>query len=209
VSGRFIVFEGGEGTGKSTIAAAIGRRLAHLGHEVVLTREPGGTPAGERVRALLHEDLVPWGEAFAFLVARAQIVHELIRPALDRGAIVLCDRFAASTFAYQGHARGLDLPTLRAANAAVTGGLEPELTVWLDLDPAVGLARKLGETEAIRTGLESLAFHQRVREGYRVLMAEAPPGAWVRVNAARPLVEVEMHAWEAVMGPAGRGSGAG
>jgi len=200
VSGRFIVFEGGEGSGKSTVAAAIGRRLAHLGYEVVLTREPGGTPAGERVRALLHEDLVPWGEAFAFLVARAQIVHDLIRPALERNAIVLCDRFAASTFAYQGYARGLDLATLGAANAAATRGLDPELTVWLDLDPAVGLARKLGEAEAIRTGLESLAFHQKVREGYRALMVAAPPGTWVRVNAARPLVEVEVHAWEAIAG---------
>lgn len=200
MSGRFIVFEGGEGAGKTTVAAAIGRRLAHMGNEVVLTREPGGTPAGERVRALLHENLVPWGEAFAFLVARAQIVHELIRPALDRGAIVLCDRFAASMFAYQGYARGLDLATLRAANAAVTGGLEPELIIWLDLDPAVGLARKLGEAESIRTGLESVAFHERVREGYRRLMDEAPPGTWVRINAAQPLVEVEMRAWEAITG---------
>lgn len=171
-----------------------------MGNEVVLTREPGGTPAGERVRALLHENLVPWGEAFAFLVARAQVVHELIQPALDRGAIVLCDRFAASTFAYQGYARGLDLATLRAANAAVTGGLEPELIIWLDLDPAVGLARKLGEAESIRTGLESVAFHERVREGYRRLMDEAPPGTWVRINAAQPLVEVEMRAWEAITG---------
>ncbi len=200
MSGRFIVFEGGEGAGKTTVAAAVGRRLAHMGNEVVLTREPGGTPAGERVRALLHENLVPWGEAFAFLVARAQIVHELIQPALDRGAIVLCDRFAASTFAYQGYARGLDLATLRAANAAVTGGLEPELIIWLDLDPAVGLARKLGEAESIRTGLESVAFHERVREGYRRLMDEAPPGTWVRINAAQPLVEVEMRAWEAITG---------
>lgn len=200
MSGRFIVFEGGEGAGKTTVAAAVGRRLAHMGNEVVLTREPGGTPAGERVRALLHENLVPWGEAFAFLVARAQVVHELIQPALDRGAIVLCDRFAASTFAYQGYARGLDLATLRAANAAVTGGLEPELIIWLDLDPAVGLARKLGEAESIRTGLESVAFHERVREGYRRLMDEAPPGTWVRINAAQPLVEVEMRAWEAITG---------
>ncbi|MBE7519968.1 MAG: dTMP kinase [Thermoflexaceae bacterium] len=200
MSGRFIVFEGGEGAGKTTVTAAVGRRLAHIGHEVVLTREPGGTPAGERVRALLHENLVPWGEAFAFLVARAQIVHELIQPALDRGAIVLCDRYAASTFAYQGYARGLDLATLRAANAAVTNGLEPELTVWLDLEPAVGLARKLGEAESIRTGLESVAFHERVRDGYRRQMEEAAPGSWVRINAAQPLVEVEMRAWEAITG---------
>ncbi len=200
MTGRFIVFEGGEGAGKSTLAAAIGRRLMAAGREVVLTREPGGTAAGERIRALLHEELVPWAEALAFLVARAQIVHEVIRPALSRGAIVLCDRFAASTYAYQGYARGLDLATLRAANCAATGGLEPELVVWLDLDPAVGLARKLGETEAIRTGLESVEFHRRVRAGYEALMAEAAEGSWVRVDATLPVAAVEDRAWEAITG---------
>jgi dTMP kinase len=197
-TGRFIVFEGGEGSGKSTAAKAVVRRLEASGREVVLTREPGGTPVGERVRALLHEELTPWAEAFAFLVARAQLVETVIRPALARGAVVICDRYAASTFAYQGYARGLDLAALRAANAAATGGLEPDLTVFLDIDPAVGVARKHGEGEAIRTGLESLEFHGRVRQGYLALMAEAPAGSWVRVDASRAAAEVEAAAWAAI-----------
>jgi dTMP kinase len=152
------------------------------------------------VRQLLHLDLAPWAEAFAFLAARAQVVHEVIRPALERRATVLCDRFEASTFAYQGHARGLDLASLRAANAAATGGLHPDLTVWLDLEPEVGLARKHGEAEAIRTGLESLAFHHRVREGYGALMAEAPPTSWIKLDATRPPPELADDAFRAITG---------
>lgn len=188
----FIVFEGGEGSGKSTAGAAVAERLRADGRDVLLTREPGGTRAGEIVRALLHEQLAPWAEAFAFLAARAQIVAEVIRPALDRGAIVICDRYEASFFAYQGYARGLDLATLRTANAAATGGLSPSLTVWLDIDPAAGLKRKHGEVEAIRTGLEGLAFHEKVREGYLRQMEAAPPGSWVRLDAsAAPLMVAE------------------
>ncbi|MGH2609110.1 MAG: dTMP kinase [Tepidiformaceae bacterium] len=183
LTGRFIVFEGGEGAGKSTLISLLAPRLRESGAEVLTVREPGGTEVGEQVRELLHLPLTPWAEAFAFLAARAQVVDEVIRPALERGAVVLCDRFEASTFAYQGHARGLDLATLRAANAAATGGLQPDLTIWLDLDPEAGLARKHGEAEAIRTGLESLEFHRLVRVGYAALMAEAPPGSWLRLDA--------------------------
>jgi len=186
----FIVLEGGEGSGKSTAAAALADALRSDGQEVLLTREPGGTPAGELVRKLLHEQLTPWAEAFAFLAARAQLVAEVIRPALDRGQSVICDRFSASTFAYQGYGRGLDLGTLHTANNAATLGLEPTLTILLDVDPEVGLRRKLGEAEAIRTGLETLAFHQKVRAGYHALMAAAPPGSWVKVDATLPMDEV-------------------
>ena len=200
MAGRFIVLEGGEGTGKSTLAAALGRRLVANGTDVELTREPGGTSVGELVRGLLHEELVPWAETFAFLTARAQLVTTVIRPALERGSTVICDRFAASTFAYQGYARGLDLALLRTANAIATGGLEPGLTLFLDLDPAVGLARKGGEAEAIRTGLEALAFHERVRAGYRALAAEAANGTWVTLDASLPPAEVEASAWAALAG---------
>lgn len=162
----------------------------------MLTREPGGTAAGEKIRELLHEHLTPWAEAFAFLAARAQIVHEVIRPALERGAIVLCDRFSPSTLAYQGHGRGLDLATLRAADRAATGGLEPDLVVYLEIDPALGLARKHGETEAIRTGTEGLDFHRRVWAGYRRLMAEAKDGHWVIVDATLPPGQVEAAVWQ-------------
>ena len=187
---RFVVFEGGEGAGKSTLIGVIAPLLQSRGIDVVTVREPGGTVAGEHVRALLHLELAPWAEAFAFLAARAQVVHEVIRPALERGATVLCDRFEASTFAYQGYGRGLDLATLRDANEAATGGLHPGLTVWLDLDPAVGLARKHGEAEAIRTGHESLDFHRRVRDGYGALHAGAPAGAWQMLDATGPLPQL-------------------
>lgn len=200
MSGRFIVFEGGEGSGKSTAAAIFAERLRAEGAEVVLTREPGGTAAGEQVRALLHLELAPWAEAFAFLVARAQIVAEVIRPALARGATVVCDRYEASFFAYQGFARGLDMEALRAANEAASGGLHPDLTIYLDIDPAAGLQRKLGEAEAIRTGTEALDFHRRVREGYFIQMQSTAPGTWVRVDASQPLEAVTAAVWAAGRG---------
>ena len=194
MAGKFIVFEGGEGSGKSTASAAIAARLQAAGVAVVHTREPGGTRAGELVRALLHEKLTPWAELFAFLVARAQLVEEVIRPALERGETVICDRFAPSTFAYQVHARGLDEAAVRSANASATGGLEPDLVVYLDIDPEVGLRRKLGEAEAIRTGLEGLAFHRKVREGY-LAQAAADPGRWVVVDGTLPAAEVVERVW--------------
>ena len=198
--GVFIVLEGGEGAGKSTLAAALAERVRASDREAVVTREPGGTAAGELVRTLLHQPLTPWAETFAFLVARAQIVAEVIWPALERGAVVICDRFAASTFAYQGHARGLDLGSLRAANRLATGGLESALTLFLDIDPVVGLARKRGETEAIRTGLEDVEFHRKVRRGYVAQSMAAPPGAWVTLDAAQPPERIAAWAWESIEG---------
>jgi dTMP kinase len=194
---RFIVFEGGEGSGKSTAAAAIAERLRKAGVSVVQTREPGGTAAGELVRGLLHEELTPWAELFAFLAARAQLVAEVIRPALERGDTVICDRYSPSTFAYQVHARGLNEAVVRAANEAATGGLEPHLVVYLDIDPEVGLRRKHGEAEAIRTGLEGLEFHRKVREGY-LRQAERSGEQWVVVDAARPADEVAEWVWQSV-----------
>jgi dTMP kinase len=194
---RFIVFEGGEGSGKSTASAAIAERLRAAGREVIHTREPGGTRAGELVRGLLHEDLTPWAELFAFLTARAQLVAEVIRPALERGATVICDRFAPSTFAYQVHARSLDGDVVRAANHAATGGLTPDLVVYLDIDPDAGLRRKHGETEAIRTGLEGLAFHQKVREGY-LAQAAADPDRWLVIDATLAPGDVAERVWQAL-----------
>ena len=200
--GAFIVFEGGEGSGKSTVAAEIVSRLEEADLRVVHTREPGGTVVGEKVRRLLHERLSPWGEVFAFLLARAQLVEEVIEPALASGAIVICDRYEASTFAYQGYGRGLPLDALRDANANATGGLSPNLTVFLDIEPSVGLARKHGEGEAVATGREALAFHERVRAGYLRMLDGARPGSWHRVDAQQELAAVfeEAHAavWRAV-----------
>lgn len=203
----FVVLEGGEGAGKSTLAAALAASLRARGHEVVVTREPGGTAAGETVRMLLHEPLVPWAETFAFLAARAQLVAEVIRPALERGAVVICDRFAASTFAYQGFGRGLPLDDLLAVNRIATAGLEPDLVIFLDLAPELGLARKHGEIEAIRTGLESRAFHERVRDGYRMLAAGAPARSWLTIDAALPQGEVAARALAEIHERSGRTSG--
>ena len=180
--GAFIVLEGGEGAGKSTALAALALRLRAEGHEVVTCREPGGTPGGEAVRQLLQMDLSPWAETFAFMVARAELVTRVIRPALTRGDLVLCDRFDGSTYAYQGFGRGLSLDGLKGANTLATGGLAPGLVLWLDLDPERGLSRKHGETERIRTGDEALEFHQRVREGYRRLAAA--DRRWKRIDAS-------------------------
>lgn len=197
-STRFIVLEGGEGAGKSTLAAALAARFRDARHEVVQTREPGDTDAGEQVRKLLHLELTSWGEVFAFLVARSQLVTNVIRPALERGATVICDRYEASTFAYQGWGRGLDIEDLQRVNRLATGGLEPGHVIFLDVPPAVGLQRKAGETEALRTGTEELAFHERVRAGYLTLMEEAPPATWHRIDGTLPPGDVADAAWTAL-----------
>lgn len=194
---KFIVLEGGEGTGKSTLLPRLAARLRGEGILVLETREPGGTPVGEGVRVLLRDSLDPWAETFLFLAARAQLTAEVIRPALAQGVWVLCDRFAASTLAYQGYGRGLDLQALRLLNAVATGRLEPDLTILLDLDPAEGLRRKGSAVGDLRTGNEDLSFYQRVREGYRALCAEAPD-RWVVVDAATSLEAVEGAAWAAI-----------
>ena len=196
--GRFIVLEGGEGAGKSLLAARLARRLEVAGIHTVEVREPGGTPAGEAARDLLGQSLTPWAEAFAFLLARSELVSRVIKPSLEAGATVLCDRFRASTVAYQGYGRGLDLRRLAEANASATQGLLPDLTIYLDLPPEVGLRRKRGEDGGPATGREGLAFHERVREGYRQQLAQAPEGTWLEIDATQPPEAVEAAAWEAI-----------
>jgi len=196
--GRFVVFEGGEGAGKSLLATRLARRLEAAGVHSIEVREPGGTPAGEQARDLLGQSLTPWAEAFAFLLARSELVSRVIKPALEMGATVLCDRFRASTVAYQGYGRGLDLKRLAEANASATQGLTPDLTIYLDLPPEVGLQRKQGERGGPSTGREGLAFHERVREGYRQQLAQAPEGTWLEIDATQAPEAVEAAAWEAV-----------
>ena len=197
-AGRFIVLEGGEGAGKSLLAARLARRLEAARVHTIEVREPGGTPAGEVARDLLGQSLTPWAEAFAFLLARAELVTRIIKPSLEAGATVLCDRFRASTVAYQGYGRGLDLRRLAEANASATQGLLPDLTIYLDLPPEVGLQRKQGEQEGPATGREGLAFHERVREGYRQQLAQAPEGTWLEIDATQPPQAVEEAAWDAI-----------
>ena len=188
--GRFITIEGPEGAGKTVLARRLAAALQARGHVVLLTREPGGTPLGERVRALLLErsagDLAidARADALLFNAARAQLVAEVIRPALAAGEIVLCARFADSTLAYQGHGAGLPIDDLRALAEVATGGLAPELTILLDVDPEIGLRRK---SPGARNRFEAsfdLAFHRRVREGFLDL-ARQEPERWRVVDSSR------------------------
>ncbi len=198
--GVFITLEGGEGAGKTTQAEALAGLLRDEGYSVLLTREPAGTDLGHLIKQIF-ERLAASGEAalprpvaelLLFEAARAQHVEEVIRPALDRGAVVLCDRFSDSTLAYQGYGRGLSLDHIRAANHIATGGLAPHLTLLLDVPPEVGLARadqrpndaaaqeELGDA----IGRESLEFHRRVREGFLAL-AQREPARFRVVDASQ------------------------
>jgi len=173
---RFIVFDGVEGCGKSTQLARVAEALRATGHDPVLTHEPGGTPVGEGVRSLLlapeYPEMDPLTEIFLFCASRAQHVQQIIAPALEAGRMVLCDRFDAATVAYQGHAGGQGVELVERISGEATGGVTPDLTVVLDLDPTVGMKRKFGpeafegNEEADRIERQELAFHEKVREGF-------------------------------------------
>jgi len=198
--GRLIAFEGVEGAGKSTQLELLRRQLEGRGREVVVTREPGGTPVGERVRALLLDpevEIHPRAEALLFAAARAELVERVIRPALERGALVLCDRYLDSSLAYQGGARGLGRGPVEEVNRLATGGLLPDLVVLLDLDPADGLRRRQGDRDRIEA--QDLEFHRRVREAFRALAA-ADPKRFAVVDAAAPVPEVAAWVHAAALG---------
>jgi dTMP kinase len=187
LSGLFVAFEGGEGVGKSTHITRAAAWLRSLGREVVETREPGGTELGKEVRRLLLDpdgDVTPRAEALLYAADRAQHVDTVIRPALVAGKIVLTDRYVDSTLAYQG--AGRRLPGTRDVVAWATGGLLPDLTVLLDLDPRLGLARAGARASLDRLESDSLAFHEAVRDGFRALAAEAPQRYAVIDAAADP-----------------------
>jgi dTMP kinase len=183
-TGIFIALEGGEGAGKSTQATLLERWLSSAGHDVVLTREPGGTPVGAALRAILlnHDtgSLSPRTEALVYAADRAEHLDALIRPALTVGSIVITDRYVDSTLAYQGAGRSLDVADLEQLAQIATGGLRPHLTVVLDIDPVDGLGRA-GELDRIES--EPLDFHQRVREQFLTLAA-ADPDRYLVVSAA-------------------------
>jgi dTMP kinase len=195
--GRFVTLEGGEGSGKSTLLEALAARARASGAEVVTAREPGSTAFGERLRAALLGALPdvrrpdPIAELLTFAAARAQLVAEVVRPALARGALVLLDRYADSTTAYQQYGRGLPAETVTAVNAVATTGLWPDLTVLLDLEPADGLARG-GRHDYLEH--EALAFHQRVRAGYLAL-AQAEPARWLVLDATQAPATLADAAW--------------
>jgi len=189
----FITFEGPEGSGKSTQLKLLEEWLSGRGHDVLATREPGGTSISEAVRSILlnpaNTAMRPVTEILLFSAARAQIVAQVIRPHMERGGIVLCDRYADSTLAYQGYGRGLDLDTLRAITAFATGGLVPHLTVYLDIAIEDGLRRKSAQ-EWNRLEDQTLTFHRRVRQGY-LEMAAAEPERWLVLDAAQPIAGVQ------------------
>ena len=175
--GLFITFEGGEGSGKSTQILGLAKRLEAAGISVRTLREPGGTAVGEVVRTLLldpeHVGLTPAAELMLYEASRAQLVAEVIEPALAAGEVVLCDRFYDSTTAYQGFGRGLDLARIGQLNAAATDGLVPDRTLVLDVDPAIGIKRAT-RAGADRLEAEGSAFHERVRAGFAAIAAEEP-----------------------------------
>ncbi len=185
----FITLEGPEGSGKTSQLPALAEFLRQQGYTVLTTREPGGTAIGNQIRAVLtsleNTSMQPRTETLLFLAARAQLVEEVIRPALKRNEIVLSDRYADSTLAYQGYGHGVDLDTLRALLAFATGGLRPDLTLLLDLDSAAGLSRKTTSGEWNRLDAYTLAFHERVRDGY-LNLAGHDPERWEIVDASQP-----------------------
>jgi dTMP kinase len=208
MSGLFITFEGTEGSGKSTQIARLARRLAGLGHTVRALREPGGTPIGEEIRHTLKHSEVNHGmtsetELLLMNASRAQLVREVIRPALSSGVIVLCDRFFDSTTAYQGYGRGLDLGLVRQTIACAVGETRPDLTLLLTIPVKVSEARRRGRLlpglENVRDRMEEAdrGFFERVEEGYRKLAA-AEPERIKTIDATLPVDRVSQAVWKAV-----------
>lgn len=202
-SSMFITFEGPEGSGKSTQIRLLAEFLRTRGFSVEVVREPGGTPIGDQIRHVLHDTantaMSPAAEVLLYSASRAQLISERIKPSLAAGRIVLCDRYADSTMAYQGYGRGLDLGMLAALTEIATGGLRPDLILLLDLDVSAGLSRRrIRGEEMNRLDLEAVAFHERVRAGYR-LLADADPDRWVRIPADRSVDLVAVDIREAVI----------
>jgi len=192
---HLITLEGPEGSGKSTQLRLLQEHLARRGVRVLATREPGGTRIGEQVRTVLHDvgntAMQPETEVLLYSAARAQLVAEVIRPALATGIVVLCDRYLESTYAYQGYGRGLDLAALRQITLFATGGLRSELVIYLDLPVEMGLERKRlayerEQGELTRMDQQELAFYERVRAGY-LAMAAQEPERWCVLDARQPV----------------------
>jgi dTMP kinase len=199
----FITLEGPDGSGKSSQIPILADWLRSQGYQVLTTREPGGTPIGNQIREVLLSKLEntamhPRTEILLFLSSRAQLVEEVIRPLLDKGVVILCDRYADSTLAYQGYGHGVDLATLRNLLDFATGSLYPDLTLLLDLDVKMGLQRrKINGGEWNRLDAYTQAFHERVRLGY-LEMAKQEPARWMTVQADQSLNEVQLALRQAV-----------
>lgn len=190
----FITLEGPDGSGKTTQARLLAGRLREEGHEVLLTREPGGSAIGDRIRDILldvaHEEMTPRAEFLLYSASRAQHVAQVIKPHVEKGHVVISDRFGDSSVAYQGYGHLLDLDAVREITRFATFGLLPDLTVYLDVPVEVGLGRK-GKGRLDRLEANTVKFHRRVREGY-LKMAREDPARWLVVDATAPVGEVHV-----------------
>ncbi len=190
----FITFEGLDGSGKTTQFQRAVIWLRGRGQDILTLREPGGTRIGDQIREVLHNrtytEMTARAELLLYAASRAQLVSERIQPYLEAGGMVLCDRFSESTMAYQGYARGLDLGFLDTLIQFATQGIRPDLTLYLDIEPAEGVRRRQqGQGELTRLDVEKIDFHTKVREGYRALIAKEPE-RWVIINASKSIDEV-------------------
>ncbi len=202
IAGKFITFEGGEGAGKSTQLTRLAARLQAKGSVTISLREPGGTVFGEKMRDVLKQPssvIQPAAEALLFAACRAQLVAEVIAPALVEGKVVLCDRFIDSTVAYQSGGRGLERALVESANRLACGVIRPDLTVLLDLDPSRGLDRASvrDQGQADRFEVLGSAFHLKVRATYHTLVKEEP-GRFFVVDASRPAEVIEEEIWNEI-----------
>ncbi|MBG9446549.1 dTMP kinase [Cytobacillus firmus] len=197
--GKFITVEGPEGAGKTTIIDMLATNLAEEGYQVLQTREPGGIEIAEQIRSVIldkkNTKMDPRTEALLYAAARRQHLAEKVKPALDEGYIILCDRFIDSSLAYQGYARGLGIEEVYSINSFAIEGMMPELTLYFDIDPEAGLDRinQHKGREVNRLDLEKLDFHHKVREGYLKLM-ELYPERIFKIDASKPLEEVYQQA---------------
>ncbi len=196
----FITFEGGEGCGKSTQTRILYRRMHKLAIPVLLTHEPGVTALGKKITQLLkwtkNIAISPLSELLLFNASRTQLVVEVIRPSLDKGTVVICDRYTDSTIAYQSYGRGLDLQMVESVNKISTRGLAPDLTILLDVPVEKGLERKK-EKKADRFELENINFHLRVREGY-LKLAKAQPQRWLVIDGMQSKEEIAAIIWQKI-----------
>ena len=195
----FIAFEGGEGCGKSTQSKALWRKLQRQNIPAILTHEPGSTALGNKIRKLLkgqrETPLTAQAELLLFAASRAQLVMDVIRPALKEGKVVICDRFSYSTLVYQGYGRGLDLNTVERVDNLATQGLKPDIIILLDIAPEQGLARRRNLRDPFE--MEELSFHYRIREGY-LKIAATKPDRWLVIDATLPKRKITKIIWEKV-----------
>jgi len=198
----FITFEGPDGSGKTTQIRLLDQALQQLGYATLLTREPGGTEIGNQVREVLmrldNTAMHPRTEILLFQASRSQLVEEVIRPSIARGLVVLCDRYADSTIAYQGYGHRVDLNQLRMLIGFATGGLKPDLTLLLDIDAEEGLRRRESGGDWNRMDAYQREFHQRVRRGYHLMMADEPE-RWIKIDASLPVEDVSRQINNAVI----------